>query len=87
MALLDRAALLSALARLGQLALAAGETIELFIVGGGVMVLEFGTGRSTADLDAIVGSGAEAGSVRQYAEVVAAERGRPADRLNDAAKG
>ncbi len=88
MALLNRAELLTAIDRLGQFADADGMTIELIVVGGGVMVLEFGARSSTRDLDAIVSSTVPDGAtVRQYAAAVAGENKWPADWLNDGAKG
>ena len=86
MALLDRADPRAALARVGQLAIAEGTTVELIAVGGGVMVLEFGTRPSTRDLDAMIGAGADPPTVHGYAERVAVERGWPTDWLNDGFK-
>ena len=87
MALLDRADLLAALARLGELALVDGTTVELIVAGGGVMVLEYGTRPSTRDLDVVIGAGTDPQTMRRYAAVVASERGWPPDWLNDAVKG
>jgi hypothetical protein len=87
MALLDRDELISALNQLGQLAAADGQSIELLIVGGGVMVLEFGARLSTRDLDGIVTNDVDHAKVRSYITTIARERAWPDDWLNDAAKG
>ena len=70
MALLDRPDLLAALTRLGELAEAEGTAVDLIVVGGGVMVLEFGQRQSTRDLDAVIGGPADLSAVRRYAAVV-----------------
>jgi predicted nucleotidyltransferase len=87
MALLDRGELIGALKRLGQLAALEGQSIELLIVGGAVMVMEFGSRLSTRDLDGIVTNNIDRALVRSYVATVAQERGWPHDWLNDAAKG
>jgi hypothetical protein len=87
MAFLNRDDLIGALTRLGQLAATDGHAIELLVVGGGVMVMEFGTRDSTRDLDGIVTNAIDPAAVRRYAQVVAMERNWPADWLNDGAKG
>jgi len=87
MALLNRESLIDALSQLGQLAEADGQFIELLVVGGGIMVMEFGSRNSTRDLDAVVINSIEPSKVRAYAEKVAIERNWPLDWLNDGMKG
>jgi hypothetical protein len=72
--------------RLGQIAQLLGKSVELSLLGGGLMVLEFETRQSTRDLDVIIIAPAAA-EVRNMAATVAVERGWPEDWLNDAAKG
>ena len=85
--LLTRDELIAAITRLGELAMADGQSVDLLMVGGGVMVLEFRARASTRDVDAVVTNAADAGRVRGYAATVAAERGLPPGWLNDGAKG
>jgi hypothetical protein len=85
-ALLSRQELIDSLTRLGELAHSNGESIELLLVGGSVMVLAFSSRDSTRDVDAIILSPAPS-HVRELAKIVANERGWPEDWLNDAAKG
>lgn len=87
MALFNKPDILSALNRLGQLAQAQGDTIELILVGGAAMVLGFEARQSTHDVDAAILHPREARKVRQLANRVAVERDWPEDWLNDAAKG
>ena len=87
MAVLSREEAIDALKRLGELAVAKGEDVELLLFGGGVMVLDFQVRPSTRDLDVAVLSPRDVELVRGLARVVAAERGWPDDWLNDAAKG
>ena len=87
MALLTRDDVISAVTRLGELAAVEGRTVDLLLVGGGVMVVEFGTRPSTRDVDAVVMDAGDAGRVRRYAAVIASERGWSPDWLNDGAKG
>jgi hypothetical protein len=86
MALLDRKDLLDALTRLGQLAQAEGQNIELLLVGGSVMAIAFMARESTRDLDVVILT-PDSSQVRAMAEVVAQERSWPPDWFNDAAKG
>lgn len=72
---------------LGQLAVEAGIQIELILVGGALMVLQFHARESTRDVDVAILLPAEAQKVRDLARRVAAERGWPDDWLNDGAKG
>lgn len=87
MATIGRVEIIEALTQLGVLAKAEGESIELVLVGGAVMVLVFGERESTRDLDVLIVAPAEARKVKELAKVVAAERGWTDDWLNDAAKG
>jgi hypothetical protein len=87
MALLNRNDLFAALTRIGQLATADGQSIELLVVGGGIMVMEFGSRLSTRDLDGVVTNSVDPVKVRQYAQVLASEKNWPLDWLNDGAKG
>ena len=49
MALLTRQEIISALERLGQLAVAEGHTLHLMVVGGAAMVLGYNARQSTRD--------------------------------------
>jgi hypothetical protein len=73
--------------RLGELAVESGIEIELTLIGGALMVLRFQARESTRDVDVAILAPAEANKVRNLARAVAAERGWPADWLNDGAKG
>jgi hypothetical protein len=86
MALLGRDDLKTALEKLGELAAADSLSIELLIVGGGVMVIEFDERLSTRDLDGIVVNDIDRAKVRGYAATIADEQGWQHDWLNDAAK-
>jgi len=59
----------------------------LLLLGGGVMVLVFGTRNATRDLDVVILSPLERTRVREFAAVVAAENEWPSDWLNEGAKG
>jgi hypothetical protein len=87
MALLSKKDVETALSRMGELALSNGQSLELLLLGGGLMVLHFETRQTTRDLDVVILSPPEAAPVREFARLVAAERGWPNDWLNDAAKG
>jgi hypothetical protein len=87
MALFTKQDILSALQRLGQLAQAQGDAIELILVGGAAMVLGFEARQATHDVDAAILWPREARKVRQLAVRVAFERDWPEDWLKDAAKG
>jgi hypothetical protein len=87
MASITKQEILDALRRLGELALAYGEQIELILMGGALMVILFGERQSTRDLDVLIISPLEATKLRQLAQKVGTENGWPADWLNDAAKG
>ena len=73
--------------RLGELAVESGIAIELTLIGGALMVLRFHSRESTRDVDVAILAPVEANKVRNLARAVAAERGWPADWLNDGAKG
>nr|MBI2905541.1 nucleotidyltransferase [Chloroflexota bacterium] len=87
MALISRAEIVGALARLGELAETQGHTIQLVAVGGAVMVLAFNARQSTRDVDVAILLPREARIVRELAKIVAHERNWPEDWLNDGAKG
>jgi len=87
MATFTREQIVGGLTRLGQLAQGQGRTVELLLLGGGVMVLVFGTRQSTRDLDVAVVEPRNAAEVRGLAKIVAEERGWPENWLSDAAKG
>lgn len=86
MATLNRSDVIAALTRLGQIAQAENQRVELSLVGGGLMVLVFETRQSTRDVDVIIIK-PDAATVRTMAAAVGAERGWAADWMNDAAKG
>jgi hypothetical protein len=86
MALLSRHDIVTALERLGQLAVADGYTLRLVIVGGAAMVLGYDARQSTQDIDALFLPPPEARVVRAWATIIARENSWPDDWLNDAAK-
>ena len=75
-----------ALLRLGELAVARGEKIELVVIGGVAMMLGYDAREATKDVDAIILAPAAA-TVRRLVEIVATELAWPEDWLNDGAKG
>jgi hypothetical protein len=81
--LINRDQILCALARLGELASAEGLVLSLGLVGGGVMVLEYGARESTQDLDCIFLQANQAQRALELARIVAAEHDLPDDWLND----
>lgn len=87
MATMTRAQIEEALGALGEAAQADGHHVELFAVGGAVMVLRFHARPATKDVDAVILGPAPASLVRTLAERVAVQLGWPADWLNDGAKG
>jgi hypothetical protein len=87
MATLSKPELIAALTRLGELATARGESIELLLVGGTAMVLAFDARESTRDVDVLILAPEKAATVRALADVVAAELGWASHWLNDGAKG
>jgi hypothetical protein len=87
MALLSKEDVESALTRLGELALAKGQSVELLILGGTLMVIHFQTRASTRDVDVVILSPSDTAPVREFARQVALEHGWPENWLNDAAKG
>ncbi len=84
---LDRATMVQALTRLGELAAAEGHTLTLVVVGGAALVLNYNARLATQDVDAFLITPPEARATRGWARIVAAEMGLPADWLNDGAKG
>ena len=87
MAIITRQEIVKAFERLGQLAEARGMKVELALLGGALMVLVFEARDSTRDVDAVILTPSEAGTVRELAQIVADERGWPDDWLNEGAKG
>lgn len=87
MAIITKSQLESAFLRLSQLAVAENETIELLLLGGGVMVLAYGTRPATKDVDVVILAPQDRSMVRRLAEIVAREFGWSADWLNEGAKG
>ncbi|MFP4439638.1 MAG: DUF6036 family nucleotidyltransferase [Chloroflexaceae bacterium] len=87
MAILTRQDMISALERLGQLAVADGYTLQLIVVGGAAMVLGYNARLSTRDIDALFLPPPAARVVRVWAQIIAREYGWTDDWLNDAAKG
>jgi hypothetical protein len=87
MATIGKPEILSALTRLGELAADRGQALDLLLLGGGVMVLVFDARNATRDLDVVILSPADNSQMRTLAAAVAAEKGWPANWLNDAAKG
>ena len=75
------------LKRLGELAQTKGLHIQLTLVGGAVMVLQFNARPSTRDIDAVILQPREARLVRELARKVADEFEWTEDWLNDGAKG
>jgi predicted nucleotidyltransferase len=86
MATLSKDDVIAALTRLGEVAQAQGEMVELLLLGGSLMVLVFETRQATRDVDVVILSPA-ADRVRTMAKTIATERAWPDDWLNDAAKG
>lgn len=87
MAFLTRSDIVTALRRLGELALERGETFELLVVGGAAMVLAYDARMSTHDVDAIALRSESAHLLRKLVQQVAEELDWPPDWLNDGAKG
>jgi len=87
MAILTKREIIEALERLGQLAEAQGEKVELVLVGGALMVLAYDARQSTCDIDVVILAPHEAQRVRALAKTIAVERDWPEDWLNDAVKG
>ena len=87
MALMTRQQIEEALRALGEVAQVDGHHVELFAVGGAVMVLRFHAREATRDVDVVILGPSPASLVRTLAERVATRLGWPADWLNDGAKG
>lgn len=83
--MLDRERLVDAFAALGRLAWARGKTIEIAVYGGSALMLSYDWRQATKDVDAVYED--DRATVRTLAASVAAERGWPADWLNDGVKG
>jgi len=87
MATIDKQSILAALTRLGELAAARSQQLDLLLLGGGVMVIVFAARDATRDLDVVILSPPNKAQVRELVALVAEENHWPADWLNDAAKG
>ncbi len=87
MALLNRQEVIDALTELGRQAEAEGLTLDLLLLGGGVMVLDLSARQSTHDIDAVALFSTRPVTVRRIAARLAAKNGWPDDWLNEAAKG
>lgn len=87
MALLSKQDVITGLSRLGDVAFAEGLTLDLILVGGGVMVLDLSARNSTHDIDVVPLFPTESAKVRKFAAKLAADHGWREDWLNDAAKG
>lgn len=87
MATFTRTEIEEGLKRLGELAQAKGFHVQLTLVGGAVMVLQFNARLSTKDIDAVILQPREARLVRELARQVADEFEWTEDWLNDGAKG
>ena len=87
MATFNKQEILAALTRLGELSAARGHQLDLLLLGGGVMVLVFGTRNATRDLDVVILSPPERSQVREFASVIGEENHWPSDWLNEGAKG
>jgi predicted nucleotidyltransferase len=85
--LLSKQDILAALVRLGELADAEGQHVQLIVVGGAAMALAYNARLSTRDVDAIFLVPPEASDTRRWAGTVAEERGWEPNWLNDGAKG
>lgn len=87
MALLNKQDVIDGLTQLGRLGCAEGLSLDLLLVGGGVMVLDLSARESTHDLDAVAMFSTESSTVRRFAAELAAKNGWRDDWVNDAAKG
>ncbi len=87
MALLTKSEIVTALTRLGDLALNRGVTVDLVLLGGAAMLLRFDARPSTQDVDVVVLAPKQVSIVRTLVEQVAQEHSLPMDWLNDGAKG
>jgi hypothetical protein len=81
----DRATLHQAFERLGELARAAGKSVEISVYGGSALVLTTDFRVSTRDVDAVFEN--DRSFVRQAARAVAAEFGWDETWINDGVKG
>ncbi len=86
MATLSKPKIITLLQRLGELAAERQTEIELLLLGGAVMVLEYEHRLTTRDVDVLIVSPPETAIVRELVKQVAAESDIPEDWLNDAAK-
>jgi len=74
MATLTKREIIEALERLGQLAEAQDERIELVLLGGALMVLAYDARQSTRDIDVVILAPHETQRVRALAKTIALER-------------
>lgn len=81
--LISEPEIIKGLTRLGELASAEGLVIKLGLVGGAVMVLEYGARQMTHDVDAIILSAEHSQRVLELARVVANEYGWDTHWLNN----
>jgi hypothetical protein len=65
MNLIDRDQIVAALERLGELALAEGESLQIVVVGGAAMVLGYNARQATHDVDAVFLPPSDAATVRR----------------------
>jgi hypothetical protein len=86
MATLSKPQIIALLQRLGELAVERRTEIELLLLGGAAMVLEYEHRLSTRDVDVLIVSPQETAIVRELVKQVATESVIPEDWLNDAAK-
>ena len=81
----DRKSLLEAFSEMGRRAWDEGTTIEIAVYGGSALMLIYDWRKATKDVDSVFE--ADRDRVRRLASEIAAERGWPADWLNDGVKG
>lgn len=84
---LSRDQIEQALKRLGELAVADGQSIEMLIVGGAAMMLGYNSRSATRDVDGVFFEPPPALLIRRWVQQIASDSGLPIDWLNDAAKG
>jgi predicted nucleotidyltransferase len=87
MSLINQSEIRSALLRLGELAAHEGQQVELIIIGGAAMALQYNARSATKDVDVVVYKPEERSTVWRLSKKVASELGLPSEWLNDAAKG
>src|SRR5262245_59749297 len=80
---LNRNQIITALTRMGELAGTEGVLLELGVVGGSIMVLEYASRETTRDLDTLVLPLGQNAKVFEFAKIVAAEQRWPESWLNN----